>query len=506
LRAASIQKALQDDDRGNLIHHFAMFRSRPTRLIQNAMRFAGGQPLIPQVHRQFGFVGQQFGEGLGFLGLAALFPRKMQRVANDNLLAVVSAGESGQRPEILARLLADQGQSRLRGQAETVGNGDADATVSDIQSEETRYGGLLHTSILRNKATAKCRQNESHHTIRGGNQKNLQVKWELRRLLLLAVIAALLCAGLAIYLPAGPHSEMFVEIPAGTGSAQIAALLKSHGLIWSRYAFDAMRLVKGGTLKAGEYRFDHPARMSEVYARLERGDVYTRTLTIPEGANMFDVAQRVEAAQLGSKEAFLDAVKRNVHLISDLDPSAQSVEGYLFPDTYQFQRKATADQIIAAMVKQFRQTATNIDLTQNYHNIVTMASLVERETPISSERPVVASVFSNRLSKGMPLMTDPSVIYADLLKGNYKGTIYHSDLDGDSPYNTYKHAGLPPGPICNPGIASLEAAMTPATTQYLYFVAASTDPSGHSRFAKTLEEHQQNVEAYRRAQRAAGER
>jgi len=328
----------------------------------------------------------------------------------------------------------------------------------------------------------------------------------LRRLLLLVVIAVLLSAGFAIYAPAGPHSEMFLEIPAGTGSAQIAAQLKSHGLIRSRLVFEAMRRVKGGTLKAGEYRFDHPARMSEIYDRLERGDVYTRALTIPEGANIFDIAQRVEAAQLGTKEAFLAAAERNVALIADLDPNAQSVEGYLFPDTYHFQRLATPDQMIAAMVKRFRLAAESIGLTQNFHDIVTMASLVERETPIGSERPMVASVFSNRIAKGMPLMTDPSVIYADLLEGRYRGAIYHSDLDTDSPYNTYKHLGLPPGPVSNPGIASLKAAMAPAQTQYLYFVAASTDPSGHSRFATTLEEHQQNVQAYRRAQHAAGER
>lgn len=328
----------------------------------------------------------------------------------------------------------------------------------------------------------------------------------MRRLLLLVVIAVLLSAGFAIYVPAGPHSEMFLEIPAGTGSAQIAAQLKSHGLIRSRLVFEAMRLVKGGTLKAGEYRFDHPARMSEIYERLERGDVYTRALTIPEGANIFDIAQRVEVAQLGTKEAFLAAAERNVALIADLDPNAQSVEGYLFPDTYHFQRLATPDQMIAAMVKRFRLAAESIGLTQNFHDIVTMASLVERETPIGSERPMVASVFSNRIAKGMPLMTDPSVIYADLLEGRYRGAIYHSDLDTDSPYNTYKHLGLPPGPVSNPGIASLKAAMAPAQTQYLYFVAASTDPSGHSRFATTLEEHQQNVQAYRRAQHAAGER
>lgn len=328
----------------------------------------------------------------------------------------------------------------------------------------------------------------------------------MRRLLLLVVIAVLLSAGFAIYVPAGPHSEMFLEIPAGTGSAQIAAQLKSHGLIRSRLVFEAMRLVKGGTLKAGEYRFDHPARMSEIYERLERGDVYTRALTIPEGANIFDIAQRVEVAQLGTKEAFLAAAERNVALIADLDPNAQSVEGYLFPDTYHFQRLATPDQMIAVMVKRFRLAAESIGLTQNFHDIVTMASLVERETPIGSERPMVASVFSNRIAKGMPLMTDPSVIYADLLEGRYRGAIYHSDLDTDSPYNTYKHLGLPPGPVSNPGIASLKAAMAPAQTQYLYFVAASTDPSGHSRFATTLEEHQQNVQAYRRAQHAAGER
>jgi UPF0755 protein len=328
----------------------------------------------------------------------------------------------------------------------------------------------------------------------------------VRRFLLLAVIAALLWTGFAIYAPAGPHAEMFLDIPPGTASTQIAAQLKSHGLIWSRFAFSVMHLVKGGTLKAGEYRFDHPARMSEVYARLERGDVYTRALTIPEGSNIFDIAQRAEAAQLGTKEAFLEAARRDVELVTDLDPGATSIEGYLFPDTYHFQRKATADQMIAAMVKRFRQAATGIDLVQNYHNVVTMASLVERETPINSERPVVASVFANRINKGMPLMTDPSIIYADLLEGKYRGTIYQSDLGADSPYNTYKHTGLPPGPICNPGIESLKAAMAPAQTKFLYFVAATADPGGHSRFAETLEEHQHNVETYRRAQHAAGER
>jgi UPF0755 protein len=145
-------------------------------------------------------------------------------------------------------------------------------------------------------------------------------------------------------------------------------------------------------------------------------------------------------------------------------------------------------------------------LRASYHRVVTVASLVERETPVDTERPLVASVFENRLAKDMPLMTDPSVIYAALLDGRYRGTIYASDLQADSPYNTYRNPGLPPGPICNPGIASLKAAMNPARTDYLYFVAASADPSGKSRFSATLEEHAHDVQQYRKSLRAAGTR
>jgi len=284
----------------------------------------------------------------------------------------------------------------------------------------------------------------------------------------------------------------------------IASELKRKGLIRSQDAFAALRLLKGGTLKAGEYRFDHPARMAEVYERLQRGDVYTRSVTIPEGANLFDIAQRLEAAELGPREQFLAAARKEVGLISDLDPGATSLEGYLFPDTYHFERNATAEQMLMAMVKRFRQVAAETGLQSNYRHVVTMASLIERETPIASERPLVASVFENRLAKQMPLMTDPSVIYAALLEGRYRGTIYESDLQAESPYNTYRHEGLPPGPICNPGMASLKAAMNPAHTDYLYFVAASANPSGQSRFSATLEEHSQDVQAYRKALRKAG--
>lgn len=328
----------------------------------------------------------------------------------------------------------------------------------------------------------------------------------MRRLIFLLVLGSIVWATYVVLAPTGPDRETFVEILPGTPTMQIAAELKQQGLIRSKYAFEAARLAKGGTLKAGEYRFDHPVKMSEVYDRLERGDVYTLSVTIPEGSNLFDVAQRIESAKLGTKEEFLAGARMDVYLIADLDPGATTLEGYLFPDTYHFARRATTGQMLTAMVKRFRQAADELGLRANYHHVVTVASLVERETPVDAERPLVASVFENRLAKEMPLATDPSVIYAALLDGRYRGTIYASDLQADSPYNTYRFAGLPPGPICNPGMASLKAAMNPAQTDYLYFVAASANPSGKSRFSTTLEEHARNVQEYRKSLREAGSR
>lgn len=328
----------------------------------------------------------------------------------------------------------------------------------------------------------------------------------MRRFFLLLVLAALVAAGavaFALLVPVGPETPVLVDIAPGTSTAKIASELKGQGLIRSRYVFVGLALAKGRTLKAGEYRFDHAARMEEVWSRLERGDVYTLTVTIPEGSNIFDIGARLEGAGLGTKEAFLTAAKEDTDLVADLDPQAPTLEGYLFPNTYRFSPHATPRQMAAAMVEQFRQASRSVGMTSDYHRVVTLASLIEKETPIEAERPLVASVFVNRLEKRMPLMTDPSVIYAALLQGRYRGTIYASDLESDSSYNTYQHAGLPPGPICNPGVQSLQAAMHPAQTNYLYFVAASADPSGKSRFSATLEEHEKDVQAYRRAVRRA---
>ncbi len=328
----------------------------------------------------------------------------------------------------------------------------------------------------------------------------------MRRLFTVVVLLGLLgAAGCLVWLfawPAGPSRETFVEIAPGTPTRAIARQLRQAGVIASPYGFELLRLAGAGTLKAGEYRFDHPAKVREVYARIARGDVYTVALTIPEGANLFDVATRVEAAKLGSRDAFLKAARTQGRLVARLDPRAASLEGYLFPSTYRFSRRTTPEEMLRTMVRQFELQAVALGVSGDVHRLVTLASLVERETPIPAERPLVASVFDNRLARGMPLETDPTVIYAALLRGQYRGSIYQTDLAFDSPYNTYRHAGLPPGPICNPGVVSLQAVLHPAQTGYLYFVAAGADPLGRSRFAATLEEHARNVAAYRAAVRA----
>jgi UPF0755 protein len=323
-----------------------------------------------------------------------------------------------------------------------------------------------------------------------------------RFLLLLLVIAAAVVA-FWILAPTGPTSETFVDLPTGTGTQAMGQQLQRAGVIRSRYAFLLLRLVKGGRLRAGEYRFDHPVPLAEVYDRIARGDVYTRTVVIKEGFNLFDIAGAMAAAGLGTDQQFLAAARQHVELIAPWSSHATSLEGYLFPDTYRFSRHATEEQMLSTMVKRFRQVATQIGLlsgspdssTTDVATTITMASLIEREVRLDSERPLVAGVFVNRLALGMPLQTDPSVVYGAMLDGRWRGTIYQSDLHSDSLYNTYRHTGLPPGPICNPGVAAIKAAMSPTKTDFLYFVA---DAGGKSRFSATLAGHTANVENYRK--------
>jgi UPF0755 protein len=325
----------------------------------------------------------------------------------------------------------------------------------------------------------------------------------------LLFVLILLPAGAAAWLvfaPFGPETETFVELAPGSSAVRMGQQLEDAGVVRSQFAFDLVRWLKRGTLKAGEYRFDHPAAVTEVYARILRGDVYTRTVIIPEGASLFEIAARLEQAGFGTRQSFLEGAAKQVGLVKDLDPGAASLEGYLFPDTYHFARKFGPAQICAAMVKRFRAVAGQIGLKGNMHRVVTMASLVERETAVDAERPLVAGVFENRLAKKMPLMTDPSVIYGLELDGRWRGAIYQSDLKLNTPYNTYLHTGLPPGPVANPGLRSLKAAMAPAKSDYLYFVAAGANPQGRSLFSSTIEEHERNVADYRHAVKKAGGR
>jgi UPF0755 protein len=339
----------------------------------------------------------------------------------------------------------------------------------------------------------------------------------VRVVVILFLLAVLACGGWlawALMQPVTPAGQTFVLLHPGYSTRRIATELQSAGVIRSADAFVVWHyLHHKRSLKAGEYLFDNSATSVDVHRRLVRGDVYFHTVVIPEGFNMFDIAQAIQNAGLGSSEDFLKVATSDTALISDLAPDAKTLEGYLFPNTYEFTRMQTMEEMAAAMVKQFRLVAKEIGLTndakitdvknsdlQNQSNdvqqTVTLASIIEKETAAPEERPLVASVYYNRMAKHGALQADPSVIYAELLQGTYTGALHHADMQFNSDYNTYTHPGLPPGPIGNPGKTSLEAAMHPADTDYFYFVS---NGNGHHRFAKNLEEHNKNVAAYRKA-------
>jgi UPF0755 protein len=295
---------------------------------------------------------------------------------------------------------------------------------------------------------------------------------------------------------------VFVDVPHGASSRSVARLLKQNGVIRSTAAFEiyARRHPKR-LLQAGEYRFDHPISGHDVFWQIADGHIYEQPFTVREGETIFDIARDLEAGKFMSANEFLTAA-RNPELIRDMSPDAKSLEGYLYPATYNLPRHPAAIELTAKMVKKFREEWNRIVSTVPIApssaisgHIVALASLVERETPKPEERPLVAGVFENRLNKNMRLQCDPTVIYALEQIGQYKGTLTGADLQIDSLYNTYTHAGLPPGPIGNPGEIALRAAITPAKTDLLYFVANTE--GGHF-FAATLEEHNRNVTKYRR--------
>jgi UPF0755 protein len=293
---------------------------------------------------------------------------------------------------------------------------------------------------------------------------------------------------------------VLVDFPHGTTTGQMAKTLSERGVIQHPWLFLAARaLRRGERLQAGEYQFVHEASALEVYSRIARGDIYYMQLLIPEGFNMFDVAKAVAKLGTMSPDAFL-AAARDPSLIRDLDPQAKTLEGYLFPNTYRVLRKTTAREICKIMTDAFRARWKNLPGTNgvSVHDTVTLASLVEREARLPQERTLVASVFQNRLRFGMRLDCDPTTVYAALLEGRYTGVIHQSDLASVNLYNTYQHAGLPPGPIANPGLGAIRAALAPTTTPYLYFVAKADGSGGHT-FSESLHQHEAAVNQYRRA-------
>jgi len=366
----------------------------------------------------------------------------------------------------------------------------------------------------------------------------------VRKILWLILLGVVIAAGWfawAVLTPVEPSGQTFVMLRPGYATRRIAAELKSAGVIRSEQAFVLWHYVhRKRPLKAGEYLFDKPASIIDIQKRLRHGDVYYHTVVVPEGYTMFDIARAIEAAGLGSAADFLNVAQNDTELVSDIAPNARSLEGYLFPETYEFTRMMTMQDMAFAMVCQFRKVArqaglivpgtgesadaephvpagsgvicagvwsTRFDVNSSgavqgdlkeLERTVTMASIVEKETAIPAERPLVASVYYNRLNKRIALDADPSIIYAELLSGTYQGALHHADMQLRSPYNTYRNTGLPPGPICNPGRSSLEAAVHPAQSNFYYFVA---DAQGHHRFARTLEDHNKNVAAYRKAVR-----
>jgi UPF0755 protein len=297
--------------------------------------------------------------------------------------------------------------------------------------------------------------------------------------------------------------KVFVDIPRGTSRWGVAAILRKNDVIRSKLAFALFSdWHYRRALQAGEYYFDHPVNSREVFWKVAHGQIFVHTVTIPEGWNMFDIADELERQGVCDRADFLTAA-HDTTLIQDLAPQANSLEGFLFPSTYEFSRKATCEQVAKRMVQNFRAVwetlppaaappqGPALDALQ----AVTLASLVERETPEADERPLVAGVFYNRLRVGDPLQCDPTVQYAMELAGRLEKNVHAVDLKVNSPYNTYEHKGLPPGPIANPGEASLRAARAPTPTDYLYFVA--DDAGGHA-FSRTLAEHNRNVARLRK--------
>ena len=326
----------------------------------------------------------------------------------------------------------------------------------------------------------------------------------LARLMFALLLVAALAAGVVYYSVSRPYQgfqkPVILDFPKGTSTQSMSAQLAGAGVIQNSWAFLFARAMRPkARLLAGEYQFSEPASVLTVFDRIARGDVFFYELTVPEGSNIFDIAASIDRFDFMKGADFL-RVARDPSPIRDLAPDAPTLEGYLFPSTYRIERSTTVKQLVRMMTDLFRKHWRELQPSVEVNPAVTLASLVEKETALAEERPLVASVYANRLRMGIPLDCDPTTIYAALLEGHYRGTIYRSDLDSHNPYNTYRHAGLPPGPIANPGLAALKAALAPAETSYVYFVARADGSGGHQ-FSENIEAHNRAVEQYRQHRR-----
>ena len=324
---------------------------------------------------------------------------------------------------------------------------------------------------------------------------------------LLAILLMLAGFGLTVYWYFTPYrgfrTETFVEIEHGMSSREIAEKLQQQGVVRSSWAFLAIHMLQPhAPLQAGEYRFGTAQTPWQVFDKIRRGETFYEEFTVPEGSDMFDIAGLLRSSDTVAPAAFLKAAA-DAKSIHDLDSQAPNLEGYLFPSTYRVTHKTTARQLCRMMTDEFRkqwQALGGDKQADKIHQIVILASLVEKESASPTERPEIASVFLNRLRLNMPLQCDPTTVYAALLENRYNGVIHKSDLASRSLYNTYTHAGLPPGPIANPGALSLKAALYPADTNYLYFVAKANGNGTHV-FSSTLADHERAVLEYRKGSR-----
>ena len=325
-------------------------------------------------------------------------------------------------------------------------------------------------------------------------------------LLFLLLLIAAAGAGAWVYMRvAEPYRgydgpEQIIEVPAGAGSRAIGDRLVAAGVVRDALTFRLGLYLSGEArrLQAGEYRFEQAMTPMQVIDKLVRGDVYVLNITFPEGLTVAEMAKVFETQKFGSATAFVEAAG-DPSPIKQLDPEARDLEGYLFPETYPLPRNTPASRLITQMTDRFEQVMTPA-LRQaaeakglSVRQAVTLASIIEKEASRQDERPLVAAVYANRLRIGMPLQADPTVIFALQRSGKYTGNLRRDDLGLDSPYNTYRYPGLPPGPIASPGRAAIEAAVNPAAVDYLYFVSRN---DGSHEFARTLDEHNRNVQKW----------